>query len=45
MESKLNLNWDLVAEARKSASKIAADAQTYIDQHSTVTVERTIARL
>lgn len=45
MESKLNLNWDLVAEARKSAAKIVTDAQDHIDKHSTVTVERTIARL
>lgn len=45
MESKLNLNWDLVAQGRKSAAKIAADVQGYIDVHSTITVERTISRL
>lgn len=45
MESKLNLNWNLVEEARTSARKIAADAQIFIDGHSTVTVERTICRL
>lgn len=45
MESKLNLNWNLVEEARTSAKKIAADAQVFIDGHSTVTVERTICRL
>ena len=45
MESKLNLNWNLVEEARTSAKKIAADAQVFIDKHSTVTVERTICRL
>ena len=39
MESKLNLNWNLVEEARTSAKKIAADAQVFIDKHSTVTVE------
>ena len=27
MNSKLNLNWNLVDEARESAKKIAADAQ------------------
>lgn len=45
MESKLNLNWKLVEEARTSARKIAADAQCFIENHSTVTVERTICRL
>ena len=45
MTSKLNLNWNLVDEARASAKKIAADAQVFIDAHSTVTVERTICRL
>ena len=45
MNSKLNLNWNLVDEARKSAKKIAADAQVFVDAHSTVTVERTICRL
>ncbi|MGL4687501.1 MAG: lysine 5,6-aminomutase subunit alpha [Fusobacteriaceae bacterium] len=45
MKGKLNLDWNLVDEARKSASKIAENAQEYIDKHSTVTVERTICRL
>lgn len=45
MKGKLNLDWNLVAEARDSASKIAENAQEYIDKHSTVTVERTICRL
>ena len=45
MNSKLDLDWGLVAEARESAKKIAADAQEFIDVHSTVTVERTICRL
>lgn len=45
MTSKLNLNWNLVDEARASTKKIAADAQVFIDAHSTVTVERTICRL
>lgn len=42
---KLDLNWALVDEARESAKKIAADAQIFIDAHSTVTVERSICRL
>ena len=43
--NKLDLNWDLVVEARESAKKIVADSQVFIDSHSTVTVERTICRL
>ncbi|MGL5123344.1 MAG: lysine 5,6-aminomutase subunit alpha [Fusobacteriaceae bacterium] len=45
MNGKLNLDWTLVDEARKLASKIAENAQEYIDRHSTVAVERTICRL
>ncbi len=45
MQSKLNLDFNLVAEARKSAKFIADDIQTFIEQHTTVTVERTILRL
>lgn len=45
MESKLNLNWKVVEEARNSAKKIAIDTQEFIDRHTTVTVERTICRL
>ena len=37
---KLDLDWELVREARESAKKIAADSQVFIDAHSTVTVER-----
>lgn len=36
MNSKLNLNWNLVDEARKSAKKIAADAQVFVDAHSNI---------
>ncbi|ERJ12664.1 lysine 5,6-aminomutase subunit alpha [Haloplasma contractile] len=43
--SKLNLNINLVDEARNHAKEIAKDTQTYIDQHTTVTVERTVCRL
>ncbi|WBW98552.1 lysine 5,6-aminomutase subunit alpha [Oceanirhabdus sp. W0125-5] len=45
MKSKLNLNWDLVAQARESAKNIANDTQSFIDKHTTVAVERTICRL
>ncbi|MCM1990140.1 lysine 5,6-aminomutase subunit alpha [Oceanirhabdus seepicola] len=45
MKSKLNLNWDLVSQARESAKNIAMDTQTFIDKHTTVAVERTICRL
>ena len=45
MESKLNLNLDLVAKARASASKVADDVQEFIDVHTTVTVERAVCRL
>ena len=44
-DSKLHLDWDVVADARRSAKNIAIDVQTYIDDHSTVSVERTICRL
>lgn len=43
--SKLNLNPELIARGRRAAGKIAEDTQKFIDVHSTVAVERTIARL
>lgn len=45
MESKLNLDFELVEKARNSAKNIAADTQKFIDIHTTVTVERTVCRL
>ncbi len=45
MESRLNLNMELVAKARTSASKVADDVQEFIDAHTTVTVERAVCRL
>lgn len=45
MQSKLNLNQGTIDKARASASKIAHDIQGFIDQHTTVAVERTILRL
>jgi len=43
--SKLNLDFNLVAEARQSAGVIADDIQQMIDLHTTVAVERTVLRL
>ncbi len=45
MESKLNLNQELVAQARAYASQVADDVQEFIDAHTTVAVERTVCRL
>ncbi len=45
MESKLNLNQELIDRARQSARIVADDTQNYIDVHTTVTVERTVCRL
>lgn len=43
--SKLNLDKNLINNARESARNIAEDVQKFIDLHTTVAVERTIARL
>ncbi len=45
MESKLKLDQAMIDKARSSARKIADDIQVFIDDHTTVAVERTIARL
>ncbi|WP_313339225.1 lysine 5,6-aminomutase subunit alpha [Sedimentibacter sp.] len=45
MESKLNLNPKLIDSARSAAGRIAENVQLFIDKNTTVTVERTIARL
>ncbi|MDO4543411.1 MAG: lysine 5,6-aminomutase subunit alpha [Clostridia bacterium] len=45
MESKLHLNTELVDRARQSAKRIALDTQAFIDEHTTVAVERAICRL
>ena len=45
MESKLGLNMELVNQARQSAAKVADDVQVFIDQHTTVTVERAVCRV
>lgn len=43
--SKLNLDANLINRGREAARKIAEDTQKFIDVHSTVAVERTVARL
>ncbi|WP_019228408.1 lysine 5,6-aminomutase subunit alpha [Sedimentibacter sp. B4] len=45
MESKLNLNQGLIDSARSAAKNIAENVQQFIDKNTTVTVERTVARL
>ncbi len=45
MVSKLNLDFGVVDSARKSARIIAEDTQKFIERHTTVAVERTVARL
>ncbi len=43
--SKLNLDLNLVDRARSAAQNIAHNIQQMVDQHTTVAVERTVARL
>lgn len=45
MTSKLNLDQSQISRARASAKQIAEDIQLFIDQHTTITVERAVARL
>ena len=45
MESKLNLDQRLIDSARASAHNIAESVQQFIDKNTTITVERTVARL
>ena len=43
--SKLNLNQRLIDESRTAARNITNDVQKFIDDHTTVSTERTIVRL
>jgi beta-lysine 5,6-aminomutase alpha subunit len=43
--NKLQLNQKIIDSSRTYAKVIAKDVQNYIDQHSTVSVERTVLRL
>jgi beta-lysine 5,6-aminomutase alpha subunit len=45
MQSKLNLDYKLIDSARTAARKIAENVQEFVDKNTTVTVERTVARL
>lgn len=45
MKSKLNLDFTIVEQARQHAQAIALDTKGFIEQHSSVTIERTLARL
>ena len=45
MNSKLNLDWNVVENARTSSRNIAKEVQEFIDEHTTVAVERTVCRL
>jgi len=45
MKSKLNLNFAVVDKARQYAREIAADTQKFMEKHTSVTIERTVARL
>lgn len=45
MNSKLGLDWNKVAYARKLAAGVASDVQNFVDGYTTVAVERTLCRL
>ncbi|MBV1757255.1 MAG: lysine 5,6-aminomutase subunit alpha [Dethiosulfatibacter sp.] len=45
MNSKLGLNPEVIERARTAARNIARETQGFIDKNTTVTVERTVARL
>jgi len=45
MKSKLNLDPKVIDNARSAAARIAADMQTFIERHTTVSTERTVLRL
>ncbi|NDW11870.1 D-lysine 5,6-aminomutase subunit alpha [Bacteroides sp. 214] len=43
--SKLGLDFDKVAKAKKVSKKIASEVQRFVDNYTTVAVERTLCRL
>lgn len=45
MKSKLNLDFNIVENARQKAKSVALSTQEFIDDHTTSTVERTVCRL
>ncbi|HOO69630.1 MAG TPA: lysine 5,6-aminomutase subunit alpha, partial [Bacteroidales bacterium] len=44
-ESKLGLDFKKVEEARKTAGEIADQVQRFVENYTTVSVERTLCRL
>jgi len=44
-QSKLGLDFDKVARARNKAEKIADQVQSFVEDYTTVAVERTLCRL
>ncbi|MGV8963912.1 MAG: lysine 5,6-aminomutase subunit alpha [Candidatus Saccharimonadaceae bacterium] len=44
-QSKLNINFEDVQHARTLANKIARDVQSFVNDYTTVSVERTLCRL
>jgi len=45
MKGKLNLDWNKVEEARNYSRKIADAVHNFVNEHTTVSVERAICRL
>lgn len=45
MKNKLDLDPEVIDSARSCAARIARDVQMFIDRHTTVSTERTVARL
>lgn len=45
MKSKLNLDFEVANKSRACAHNISLEVQTFIDKHTTVSVERSICRL
>ena len=43
--NKLNLDQHMIQDCRRLANQISIDVQTFINQHTTVSVERTVCRL
>jgi len=45
MNSKLNLDFELVSKSKEVAKEIAVETQEFIEKHTTTTVERSVCRL
>lgn len=44
MNGKLNLNMNKVKEARDYAQRIASEVHDFVEEHTTVSIERAICR-